>query len=545
MVLPPPSEYALRSFAFTADWDRDETYDHALSDISSYVLRCEYRYGMMESYQEFAPPARMLLTLSNHDGDWSVAKSGATFAGVFAKGVLVRLRFTYETGAGTTSETRFIGAISQIQLTPGRLGENTATLIIEDPMLRLLDSEYHPPLLTDVTTDQALSKPFDDAVLGFPYPHSYWLLGVEGASELETTTTIFENTLVDFETGATTLAYVGDNADAGRGTSIQSHLRDVVRSEAGGKFFWNAPTRKFKFWNRNHVSNINPTLSITIDSWQMVLDAPTEYHFADDLLNVVEVTYELKTLGTPATILYTAPNVPITLQAGVNRKFTARYQDPAAPTARTGGINMIPPLAGFDYVANSASDGSGNDVTSTLVISTEFNASSATITLYNSSASPLYVTTLQLRGTPLNAHAKETATSLDGISIFSNGFHYKTVALPLIESAEFAQDYASTIVSHFKSPISRFGRLTRDLTYEPPGGAGGLLSLKVGSTFKFYDPKLEDSYEPYIVVGEEGVIQQGNQWQVTYVIEPIQRAVFWTLGRTNRSELGETTILAL
>jgi hypothetical protein len=537
MVLPPPSSYTLKSFRWLADWDRDGTYGAANADISSYVLQCEYRWGMNKAYQEVAPPARMVLTLDNSSGAWSVAKSTATFSSLFKKGVLVKMSFT---NTGDQVRDRFIGTITDLQLLPGIRGQNIAILTVEDPMLRLLNTEYYSPLLTNVTTDAALSQLFEDATIAYPYPHQYWMLGIDGASELESTTTVFENTITDFETGGTTLAFVGDNADGGSGVSAQAYLRDVVLAEAGGKLFWDAVNGKFVFWNRYHVSDIDTSLAAS--AGEVVLDAPIEYHFADDLNNIMNVEYELKQVGTSADILYTSPNLPLSIIAGNTRKFTARYQDPDVPTARVGGINMIPPLAGLDYIANTASDGSGSDVTSNLGISVQFNASSANITLYNSTAATLYVTKLQLRGTALISHARETAQFVDGVSVFAYGEFRRRMFLPLVQSAEFAQDYATALVSRFRTPLSRFERLTRDLTFEPNAAA---LSVTVGSVFKYHDEKLEDDDTVYMVVGEEGLIRGGNNWQVTYVLEPVERNVFWILGVTEHSELGETTILAL
>ena len=51
------------------DWDRDDTYGHASSDVSDRVINgMNWTNGMGSSYEEVAPPARLQLTLSNHDG---------------------------------------------------------------------------------------------------------------------------------------------------------------------------------------------------------------------------------------------------------------------------------------------------------------------------------------------------------------------------------------------------------------------------------------------------------------------------------------------
>lgn len=554
------SFYQVTTFQWLADWDRDETYGHMLSNISAYVLACQYRMGMDTAFKEVAPPARMTLTLNNAAGAWSVAKTGATFASVFKKGVLVKFSYNYDvlndSGEVTSSDITdwFIGTITQIQLSSGALGDKTAILTVEDPTLLLQDAEYHPPLLTNVTTDAAIERLFDDGAIAYPYPNNYWLLEVPGASELESTTTLFEHTLTDFDTGQTTLAYSGDQADGGgRGISCLSFIRDMVASEAGGKFYWDARTGKFIFHNRNYVTEWNEATSPFLTA-AMVLHDPTppEYHYADDLINEVELSYQLRKVGSSTEILFTSANVPMSISANSTRTFRARYVDPDAPTARVGGLDMIPPTPGQDYTVNSASDGSGSDQTGSVTASVTFDANSANVNIINPTASTVYVTLFQLRGTKLSSYAQETARQVDGLSIFNNGRYSYAASIPVVESSEFASDYARTILSHFSQPIARYGRITRSMNQRTDDSGGVLpviLGRGVGDVIYYRDDFLDSlGYQTYLVVGEEGTVipgEVGGVWDATWVLEHATRLTFWALDVTARSELGETTILAL
>lgn len=549
MVLPPLPPVALDSFILEADWSRDGNYSHPLSDISSYMLGGDYRFGMGKAYEEVAPAARMRITLNNHNGDWSVGKSGSTFASVFKKGVLVRLRFAYFAGYDLASSTRFIGTISGIQLASGeKWGERTATLIVEDPTLRLQDAEYHPPLLQNVTADIAIRRVFDDAAIAFPYPQRYWMLGVAGASELGNTTTLFSQSITNFATGISIFPYTGDNSDAGNGVSALSFIRDVIAGEMGGRFYWNAPTGEYIFMSRQTYSTVRSTTRL-----ENVVQQPVpEYHYADDLRNSIEISYELKALGTPNQILYSSPNIPITVAPGQSKQFTARYRDPNVPTARVGGINMLSPVRDFDYEANAASDGSGTSMSSIIGVSAEFGASSAFITISNPSSVTAYITLFQLRGTALVVYGKQTATASLFESVYIHGEFKHSLHLPLVESAEAISNYANTLVHRFGYPISRHERVTIPMHSLFPGNPP-TITLTVGSTITYYDPLLQvETYpdgayiEPaYLIVGEEGVIEGRRIWECTYVLEPAVRNVFWTLGVAGRSELDGTTLLAL
>lgn len=561
--------YQLTGFDLYVDWNRNQAYDHADSNISAYVYSITYRYGFDTPFKEVAPPARMQVLLDNSSGDWSVGKTGAKFASVFRKGVLVRLRYIYNTvdhdnafidpiiiSSGEVG-TRFIGMITQIQLSPGSsLGEKTALLTIEDPMLNLLDTEYHPPLQTNVTTSAALTQLFDDAIAPYPYPQSYWMLEIAGASELETTTILFQNTITNFDTGQSTLPYVGDNSDEGHGITAQSYIRDMVAAEAGGKFYWDAPNAKFRFLNRYYATTFDEfdyiNFGLGTETGLLLDGSPPQHHFADDLVNQVEVSYELKAVGSSTVALYIAPNVPFSIAAGQTRRFTARYQDPDAPTARVGGINMIYPVPSVDYSANSASDGSGSNLTSSLIATAEFRANSALVSLTNPTASVMYITSFQLRGKALTAHAKETAYALNGDSIFNYGRQQKALFLPTVQSADFAQDYANTQINRFSLPMNRYERITVNMNALDIG-VHNVLSLEgpnfktVGNALLYLDPFLQDASDDlyYMIVGEEGQISNGNIWDVTWVLEPIPRVTYWALGIVGSSELGVSTVLAL
>jgi hypothetical protein len=529
-------------FVWKADWNRDNQYNHADSDITGYVLGAQYHMGMTQAYQEIASPARMEIRLDNSGGDWSVSRSGAKFASLFRKGVLVSLTAQYTQGGVPGGlQSVFIAKIREIRLAPGILGDKTATLVLEDFMLDLLDAEYHPPLLTNVTTDAAISRMFDDAICPFPYPHNYWMLGIAGASELGDTTIIFENAIEHFfDTGGTTLAYVGDNADAGQGVNAQSYIRDIVASEAGGRFYWDGPNGKFKFLNRYYGAGF--TAPPDISGYEILQDPPPAFRYADDLANVIEISYELKKVGSSFEILYTAPNVPISLAPGATRTFVARYQDPDVPTARVGGISMLAPVAGADYTANDASDGSGTDYTNLIGVSAEFGGSSAKVSLSNNNAVTVYVTLFQLRGVALTSYAKETVTEMVGDSIFAYGEQRKSLMLPNVQSAEFVQDYARKLAVNFSKPFARVERLTYQITGFVFDDSAARIG--VGGWCSYYDPYLEDGAQDYLCVGIDGMID-GTDWKETLILEPLNRAAFWALGNPTFGILGSTTVLAL
>lgn len=539
------TSFPLRGFELFADWARDDNYAHSKKAITIWALAYEWRVGMQQAYQEVAPPARLMITLDNSDGAWNIENSSARFYGLFTRDVRIRFRVAWVNGdeidgAPFTEFNRFLGTIRHIEVGVGTLGEKIATLTVEDPMLDLLDNEYHPQLQTDVTTDVALAAIFDDPeALAYPYPHNYWMLGIAGASELGVTTQLFDHDITDFETGRTTLDYVGHNADVGQGINAQSLIRTIVASEAGGKFFWDARQSRFRFWDRYYSQGLD-TSSVLDLSPYILQDTPPVYVYAEELLNQVEISYEETELGTPGSVLW-QQSTPVSISAGQTRQFTARYRDPDVTSARVGGINMIAPVAVTDYTANTQSDGGGSDVTSSIGVSVQFSAMSAKVSVANPTDATAYLTACQIRGQPLTTYTRSTATALDGDSIYANGLFFGARNLPLVQDAEFAQDYALSIVSHFKDPIGRFERVTIDMRRVPKE----VLALDIGDVVSISDPQLDNAVTLYLIVGEEGRVSGGNTWDCTFVLEPFRRQTFWVLDQVGGSELGETTILAL
>ena len=72
--------------------------------------------------------------------------------------------------------------------------------------------------------------------------------------------------------------------------------------------------------------------------------------------------------------------------------------DSARPDIDGVAVEWTPLLAGTDYVGNSARDGSGTDLTSSLTVTPEFFATSADFTIENTGTQDVYLTTLQVRG---------------------------------------------------------------------------------------------------------------------------------------------------
>jgi hypothetical protein len=451
------------------------------------------------------------------------------------KGMQVRLRATYN---GATN-TLFQGRISQIQPSAGNSTEKTVSITIEDAMLELLDAEYAPPLLTAPTADVALQRMFDDAVIRWPYSGSWWLLGIGGYSELNYTTYLYDHDVTDFETGITTFEYLGDVEDRGAGISAQGYVRDVIAGEAGGRFWFNTRTNKFKFVSRDH-DPLNDTIAATYNESNFDSVTPK---YGEDIVNDLTLSYTSRDVGSEGTVLWSLKSIPFLLKNNTKRIFNARYFDVNNEQLNVGARTTLPPVAGTDYTANIANDGSGTNYTDRITVAVEAAGNSAKVSVFNNSGIDLYITLLQLRGTPIT-QIEERYQSVAGDSIAANELYPKVIEVRALDNTSLAEQFGDYIVAKFKDPIFRFETATfNSLNGETMIDAS--VNRVIGDKITITDASTNHDKD-YIIVGEQHslIIAGDHPRDVTWILKPAARESFWVLEMAGKSELDLTTRLS-
>lgn len=453
------------------------------------------------------------------------------------RGMQVRLRATYN---GVTT-TLFQGGISLIQYSVGRSTEPTVTLTIEDAMLQLLDTEYAPPLLIAPTVNSVLTRMFDDAVIRWPYSGGYWLLGIIGYSELNLTTYLYGHDVTDFETGLTTFEYTGDVEDRGEGISAQGFVRDIVAAEAGGRFWFDARTNKFKFHNRDH-DPLNETIAGVYSESHFDSVLPK---YGDDIINDLTLNYTSRNVGTAGSVLWSLKSIPFLLKNDSKRTFNARYFDVNNQQLHVGARTTILPEMGVDYVANGVSDGSGQVTSDKLSVSADPSGNSAKMTVSNDSGLDMYVTLLQLRGTPIT-QIEESYQNVDGASIAVNDLYPKVIEVRALDNTSLAENFVDYTLARFKNPIFRFETVTFSALNYSDGDimADAAINRRIGDKITITDSSTSHN-KNYILVGENHTLDTGGDklHDVIWTLKPIDRDQFWMLETVGKSELGETTFL--
>lgn len=510
------------TYEITLDTARNTTFS---ADITAYVRRVEWRNGLAESYDEIALSAPMTMILDNRDGLFWPEKPGATYAGI-KKGTLARVR--------ASGQTLYTGKILSIAPTPGVYGDKAVTLTCGEP--ELARAEYTPRLQTSVTVNAALRALFDSGAAAYPYARSFWLLGV---GVLGTDTILFDSSgFIAFDTARSSLAYVGDQFGREGAMFAGDFIRQIVAAEAGGRFFYDARATKYVFHNRSRdILNQTVFATLTADDLESA-----DYRYGDDVLNHVTLHYQPRRAGTPLSVLWSFDNVPLRLAPGQERRIAARYTDPESPGAQVGGQNMLMPVAGVDYTANTRANGSGQDASRCLVLSTIFNAASAELTLTNTAPFEIFITLLRARGTPLIAYDDQFVAAANIESIRDADYRRRVIDAGAMSSDEDAAEYARYFVTRFQSAIGRFASVTF-IASKTPARMSNALAATIGSRVRVTESASEHDSD-YILVGERHEIVGGHTHTVTWILKPVSRETFWVLGVTGKSELGTTSNLA-
>ena len=165
------------------------------------------------------------------------------------------------------------------------------------------------------------------------------------------------------------------------------------------------------------------------------------------------------------------------------------------------------PTAVTDFVANSASDGSGSDMTSYITVSLDPFGDTAKLTISNSATQRVYITYLRLRGNPAIVTSEIAQKYEDNSSILKYGKKVLEVTNDFIDSDSFAYYLARTLVNKYKDPLKRVQILVR-----------GMPQLQLKDKISVYDQDL-GTYKEYRVMRIQGIYSLGEFLQYLTIRE--------------------------
>lgn len=230
------------------------------------------------------------------------------------------------------------------------------------------------------------------------------------------------------------------------GTKYADIIHQLVEAENG--HYYQDETGKFIFENRQHWSNAPYTNVQKVIATAQVINAQVPNQ--DHLINVVEVNsiiYQKQPLQTVFT-LPTLSSFLVTKGTPTDQFF--EFQDPvlALTDPTNGGANSY-------FIANTASDGSGTDVSSSISVQNLGTfAKSVKYRFTTSQSGPVYITQLVLAGRIAKNIGNIYYREQDGSSVTAFQEQVLSINNDYIQNASWAQSYAEMILQDFSNPES-------------------------------------------------------------------------------------------
>ncbi len=524
------------TYRILVDLNGDRDFEDANEDISAYRKFVTWSLGAADPLDYVARAATSTLVLDNQDELFS-PDSGSALSG-FEPGAIVAYESVYDGG----TIRHFIGEISRITPTPGEYLERECVVEVDGWLAQLNDEEVFIAVQEDKTYDEIVTEIIESSGASPPGAEG-WYLGIPPLSKLGETTILGDPTDASMilETGTTVYEIVGDNWE--KGVSIRKALDQVALMETGGLFLCLHVNRDGKMvgYDRHYPwTDQTSATDGTIDG-NDIIDG--EYLYGEDLLNSVTVAYNLRTVGDAVEVLAQPSDEYIKVGAGETKTVTLKYTSDEG--VKIGGKDIVTPVASTDFTAWSiARFGVGTELTSSISMSVTEGSTSSKLEITNGATRPAHIFNLQLRGTKITDYGRSEAFSEDTDSVSTYNRRQKTIRMPVVNNATFAQDIADYIVYTSKDPRGDFREL--DLwANKSTDLMEFVLNRTVGDRIDVSEGQTGLSNTEYFIVGEVHTVDESRLHEVTYILRAAPTDPVWILGETDFSELGNDTYLGV
>lgn len=246
---------------------------------------------------------------------------------------------------------------------------------------------------------------------------------------------------VSLDTGVDTYPYAFDTI--GGGVKALSAITDVAVSAYGWVYCLANGTLRYE---SRHTRALK-TSSFTFT--ELTHDDVVVPSALDNVYNRVRVTIHPRTIDPAATTVLCAATGSVLVGPGQTVTVWDTYRDQTNTLKLIGGTGFVTPIvATTDYLGNTASDGSGADVTASIGVVTTTFAASAKFDITNSGTVDAYVTRRQVRGKGIYDNAPVTFESYIPMSY---GDRPLDIDLPYQTDVAIAQAFAAYIATLFSA----------------------------------------------------------------------------------------------
>jgi hypothetical protein len=522
------------------DIDRDYTFDNALDDLSEYTLEASWNYGgvtklgYVGTYAEMLPPSRSTIRLVDRTGAFNLKNSSATYHGKLKRGVLVRIQglsvFDLVDSDGDTlvdGDGDTLTDVSQYkQLAEHRIykvdgtgklpdGARMITIYAEDPTSTWLQQKYIPRLQKNVRIDEIITHTIDDSTLSYPYPLSGAVVDIAIVNE---SAVEYSLNFIDFNQARTTLDYAGDVEP--RDSTVMAHLVQHLAAESGGRLFWSRDA-KMVFHDRYRDFIQTTSIDLTDDDIDEMMGEN-----GAQVANHITVNYAVRELGTPATKIAEATNLPIKVEQGSYKNFRLPFRS-FTTDQRIASDTVITPVVGTDVICYDGETGGSVDNDFIAIGVDRIGAREIVFSVNNPSASgdprskDRWIHTLQVRGTPLVTYDRQSAVIFDAESIQNNGKYALELNYAVIDDADFAELLGLYTLKRYATLVDTIGSITMTVHLD---NVPDICMMDIGSILHI-DSTQENVDEDFVVIGQEWqmIADNSQRSMVTIHVKPLNR----------------------
>ena len=379
------------------DWNDDGDFTDTYDDITDRVLSCTITRGK-DAELGSASCGIMEIILKNNDNLFTPTNSFSGLYGSLLPGHVIKC-----IAPSTEINYLFTGKIYRI--TPhSELDNQTCDLYCVDGIDKLGHLPIMTALQTDATSGEVIEEILDAAV---------W-------------------TNINIEAGSLTIPYAGFFKEIAL-TAIQA----IEQAEQG--FFYIDEQGYATFESRYHRWTAEGKTPKGV--FRNMTTLPYKFGL-DNVVNHAEVGYIAKAIS--ASVVLWTQNEVLSISSlatvVVSAKFNTLVSSVSTPTHVT------------DFLANTKSDGTGDDITGDIDISIVNYASGSLVSLLNNNENTAYITFLQIQGTPLSSSYTSYVVAENPDSIIDYDYRSNPPLTSEYLNAEYAANLAEFIVAKEKAP---------------------------------------------------------------------------------------------
>lgn len=477
------------------DWDDDDSYE----DMTSYVLDSSLSWQRGKQFElDQATPGTCQFKLRNEDGTFSPDNSGSAYYGNLKLYRKVQVSIYDPTTTDTT--VVFTGFIQRMAPSP-RWDQNYVYVLCYDGLDYMARTEVRTSLEKDIGTGACITKILDAAS---------WDAGLR-----------------DIDTGQDTVPYAYWHK-----VKARTGLTDVEKSEVG--FIYVNGSGELVFEDRHH--RMKPPHTTSQHHFNETASDCHAIWSPDLIYNEVRSTitpWDLGSLAVFWTLQQTGADSPL-IRAGESLTVWADadyFLDSVTNPAET-----------TDYLMNTASDGSGSNVSSDFTVTPTVFAQTCKLVIANGGAVDAYVTFLQVRGTEYAPQEGTTIVETDSTSQDDYGLRTLALDAKLMDDVVDAISYSQYLISRYKQPqpnieLVAYNRDSDHLT--------ALITMELSDRVTVTNSVLGLSAAPYYINAMEHHVKMGKVHEVKYTLSAVgDEGEFWCLGTSTLGDAtGETTRL--